>query len=193
MTENDLRHQLYLIIHSAETLEAAIAAARVAPSTISEHWDTLVRYASQVDEVLELGCGFSTLAWLSTGARVTSVDIEPMPWTARLLELAGPRLAAVVMDDLQLPPRRVPFLYIDTLHTYAHLAAELARHGPLADMIVLHDTHSFRDADAPLTRQCHPGDKGLWPAVEEFCEAHRYAIVDVYHHQHGLTVLRKAA
>ena len=191
MMEHDLRHQLYLLIHSAPTLQAAIDAAREAPSTINEHWETLVRYASSVDEVLELGCGFSTLAWLSTPARVESVDIEPMPWTDRLLELAGPRLTARVMDDLQLPPRPVPLLYIDTLHTYAHLAAELARHGPLAETIIMHDTYSFRDSAAPLTRQYCPGDRGLWPAIEEFCDAHDYAIIDIYHHQHGLTVLKR--
>lgn len=192
MMEHDLRHQLYLLIHGAQTLEEAIEAARGAKSTINEHWKTLVRYASAVDEVLELGCGFSTLAWLSTDAKVESVDIEPMPWTARLQALAGPRLNALIMDDLVLKPRRVPLLYIDTLHTYEHLAAELARHGPLAETIIMHDTHSFRDANAPLTQQYCPGDRGLWPAIEEFCDRWNYRIIDLYHHQHGLTVIRKA-
>jgi len=191
MMKHDLRHQLYLLIHGAQTLEEAIKAARHTPSTVNEHWDTLVRYGRLVHTVLELGSGFSTLAWLASAGHVTTVDVEPLPWTDRLVELAGDQLDAHTGSDLDFPPRAVDLLYIDTLQTYDQLRQELALHGPHAGLIVMHDVESFGTADSPLTRQYCPGDRGLIPAIQEFCAEHGYKVLEHFYHQHGLMILER--
>lgn len=191
MSDDDLRHSLNEIMANASTLQQAIDAARNTPSTINYHWECLVEYGRHAETILEFGTGFSTLAWLESRASVLTVDVEPMPWLPKLLQLAMGRLTATCGCDLDLPPRRVDVLYVDTLHTYAQLRAELQTHGPHAKKIVLHDTESFRHYLAPLTQAYHPGDRGLWPAIEEFCAAHRYTVAEHYCHQHGLTILEK--
>jgi hypothetical protein len=189
MMDHDYRHQLYLLIHGAQTLKEAIRVARRTPSTISEHWGTLVRYGRLVHTVLELGSGFSTLAWLASAGHVTTIDVEPLPWTDRLVELADGKLEAHTGSDLDFSPRKVDLLYIDTLHTYDQLRQELALHGPHAGLIVMHDVESFGTADSPLTRENHPGDRGLIPAIQEFCAAHGYKVLEHFYNQHGLMIL----
>jgi hypothetical protein len=191
MMPDDVRHKLYLLIHGAQTLKDAIHAAKHAESTISEHWDTLVKYGRLVHTVLEFGAGFSTLAWLASAGHVTSYDVEPLPWMDRLQELAEGRLTAAVADDMLVEPREVDLLYIDTIHTYAQLSAELNRHGRHAGLIVLHDVESFRDENAPLTRQYCPGDRGLMPAVREFCATFGYKVLEHRYNQHGLLILER--
>ena len=214
MGERQLLHDL--ITRPGQTLDGLYDAVRQIPGSIDQHLPALRYLAQDVESVLEFGAGMSTVAWLAGGATVTSVDVEPMPWMEPLNRLAsgeagvpplgglqrtgGPpkggtpaRLTFVHQSSLTFPPQPADLLFVDTLHTYAQLAAELQRHGPLAKRwIVLHDTESFGWPDSPLTAKYHPGDPGLQAALGEWLSANQqWRRHKIYTHQHGLIVLRK--
>ena len=52
--------------------------------------------------------------------------------------------------------------------------------------IVLHDTTTFAE------RGESPGQRGLWPAVEEFLARGTFRLQQRYEHNHGLTILERA-
>jgi hypothetical protein len=192
MTE---RHALSdLLRRPGITLAALYAEVRQIPGTIDQHLDNLLQMGSGVQTILELGSGMSTVAWLAGGAMVTSVDVDPMPWAADLATLAQGRLAFHQTSSLTFPPRPVDLLFIDTLHIYAQLLAELTLHGPhAASWIVLHDTESFRGPGSPLLDRYHPGDRGLQAALDEWLAQHpEWGVFMHWSHQHGLTVLGRA-
>lgn len=78
-------------------------------------------------------------------------------------------------------------LMIDSLHTYAHAAAEMAmHHHRVRRYIVLHDTETFG-------QRGEDGGLGLWPAVEEFLAVHpEWRIRNRFYHDNGLTVLERS-
>lgn len=78
-------------------------------------------------------------------------------------------------------------LFIDTLHVYAQLAAELNRHqDKVRQYIVLHDTSLFADRD-----EGHDGGVGLWPAVEALLAEGRFVLKARFHNNNGLTILER--
>jgi cephalosporin hydroxylase len=78
-------------------------------------------------------------------------------------------------------------LFIDTLHTYAQLTAELKMHsGKTRKTIVMHDTSIFGNVDQ------HGKTPGLWNAIVDFLSTHpewklKRRIEDTY----GLTILER--
>ncbi|HEU4457660.1 MAG TPA: class I SAM-dependent methyltransferase [Methylibium sp.] len=113
--------------------------------------------------LLETGTsrGFST-CHLAAGARFDGgeaaqlVTIDPQPTAHPMFE--GSALAGSIQplhaDSLQLDPRALvaqgefDFMFFDSLHTYAHLSAELALYLPalkLGGLFMLHDTLVYDD------------------------------------------------
>lgn len=127
--------------------------------------------------------------------RLVSVDIAPMDedQAAKLAEVsaaAGIDWRFVLGSSLEVPIVPCVALFVDTLHDYAQLRAELTRWGPSASRwIALHDTTTFGTVD-------ESGDgPGLRKAVGEFMEesggAWRVAVDRP--NCNGLMILRRVA
>ena len=101
----------------------------------------------------------------------------------------------------------IDLVFIDTLHVYGQLKRELTKFAPFTRRyLVLHDTTTDgedgeclrlgTDTQA-LSRQTGIPEfelkVGLWPAVEEFLEAHQgeWALHERYKNNNGLTVLKR--
>jgi dolichyl-phosphate-mannose--protein O-mannosyl transferase len=93
-------------------------------------------------------------------------------------------------------------LFIDTLHTYAQLRGELAKHADRIrknGVIILHDTVTYGHQDepiyphaSPLARPTYKGKSGLLMAIDEFIDANnKWRIELIRQNNNGLTVLRR--
>lgn len=193
MLDFDLRNALPEIVMSSKNLDEAIERARQTPSTINEHFDMLVKYARCGVSVVEYGMGFSTLAFLASSASVLSVDIEEPEWMGRLVDLAEGRLVFRKCDSRAAEVVPCDLLYIDTLHTYAQLSQELARHGGACQKyIIMHDTEAFGFPTSELLVQFCAGDEGMIAAVDDFLWGNKeWYIYERFAHQFGMTVLRR--
>ncbi len=172
-------------------LEERYTLATQTVTDIHEHVPVLRALASQVEHVTEFGVrhGVSTTALLAAQPAVLrSYDIEDRAVAASLAPLAGRTdFRFAVGDTKAIDIEETDLLFIDTLHTYDQLKAELARHEAKARRwIVLHDTTTFattgEDSDT----------RGLWPAVEEFLAAGTFAIKERRTNNNGLTILERA-
>lgn len=140
--------------------------------------------------VVEFGfrTGVSTSAFLAAGADVISYDVvDCRPWVGFYTSMAPRRFRFEFKSSLEATIPPCDLLFIDSLHTYAQLSAELHRHHTKPkDLIVLHDTFTFRDRDKVGTG-C-----GLGRAIAEFLEGHPEWQVESHTDEcNGLTVLRR--
>lgn len=161
------------------------------PSDINEHLPTLRRYAEQCDFIVELGVRkiVSTWAFLAgKSKRLISVDItHPKDYGGDLWEVEGAaREAGITFDfalksslDIDLPEHDL--LFIDTLHTYEQLAAELNRHHKQArKFIIMHDTNLAGDPD------------NMRKAVNDFLDSHtEWEVAEHFDNNNGLTILKR--
>lgn len=181
-----------------QSLEARYAALCAEESEINEHLPTLRRLAAECDAVVEFGTWFckATTA-LALGARRRLVSVDHLVWgdvaeikrhIALIESLAGGKFEFVAADTSQ-PGifEKCDLLFIDTMHNYRQLRAELAQHGnKAARYLVLHDTVKFGDVG-------DDGQAGLRPAIDEFLAANPHWRVEaVYENNNGLIVLRRA-
>lgn len=169
------------------------------PSDIHEHLPILRRYAAGADGVIELGVRGITSTWAFLAARprwLLSVDIQHPRQVGGDLDLvetlaaeAGLDFRFWLADDRTIDLPEADVLFIDTLHTYDQLRAELWRHACRArKWILLHDTETFAEkGEAKRAR-------GLRPALEEFLAdptlGAPWAVHEVHRNNNGLTVLR---
>ena len=173
------------------TLEQRYTDACEIPSDIREHCPMLRQLATRSSTVGELGqrYGVSTTALLAgRPVKLVSVDIRDHG-TAGILQKI-PDLSTeyqfILGSSLDVDIPNCTTLFIDTLHTYAQLSAELKRHaGKVWPWIALHDTHTFGRAG-------EVGGPGVLPAIKEFLAAHR-EWREVYQTSvcNGLTVLMR--
>ena len=162
------------------------------PSDIHEHLPTLRAYAQRCDSIAELGVRtvVSTWAFLHAGAKVVSYDIafepavdyckqvcqeEGLSWDYRLEDT---RTAVLPFD--------VDMLFVDTIHTYGQVKAELAQHaGRVAKYIAFHDTVSFGEVGMG-------GEDGVLKAIREFLDKNpEWVIVHDAKNNNGLIILEK--
>jgi hypothetical protein len=158
------------------------------PSDIHEHVPTLYELASQCRHVTELGTrtGVSTTALLfAQPDKLVCYDKLKYPQVERLRVLAGRTQFHIHQADvLAVEIEPTDLLFIDTFHVYEQLREELRRHGPkVQKYIVLHDTTTFGE------RGEIQGQRGLWPAVEEFLAQGRFRLRQRFTNNNGLTVL----
>jgi hypothetical protein len=178
-------------------LEERYARLCAEPSDVNEHLPTLRRLAEECDVVVEFGtwlCVATTA--LAIGARRKFIscdhliwgDVEEIKRHIELIEsLAGAKFEFVKANTAE--PGifdSCDMLFIDTLHNYRQLTAELAAHGNKArKYLVMHDTTTYGEA----------GDicpKGLRPAIDEFLAANpHWKLHAVYENNNGLTVLKR--
>ena len=179
-------------------LEERYARLCIEESEINEHLPTLRRLASECDVVVEFGTWFceSTTA-LALGARRKFITCDHLVWgdveeIRRHIELVASLAAGkfeFIQADTALPGifSTCDLLFIDTLHTYRQLRAELAAHGNKArTYLVLHDTVKYGEVG-------DDGGKGLRPAIDEFLVANpHWQTQREYRNNNGLTVLKRA-
>ena len=156
---------------------------------IVEHMGTLRALADQVATVVEFGVrtGNSTVAFLASNCRhVISYDIaDPQfapaadvahKWAFRRADTAG-------LDFIP----ACGLLFIDTLHTYAQVKAELEHAGKVARYLVFHDTVNYGGRD-----EGNANGYGIMSAILEFLATNPEWRVDAHFKNcNGLTVLRR--
>ena len=162
------------------------------PSDINEHLPVLKQLAESVEHVTEMGVrtGVSTRAFLVAAQVLRSYDIQLDAGVQRLFDIAnsfGHDAVYQQANVLEVGIDETDLLFIDTLHNYQQLTAELAKHSArVRRYIVLHDTETYGHRD-------EIGDgPGLAPAVREFLAANnQWRLHHQYHNNNGLTVLAR--
>lgn len=159
---------------------------RLLGSDIVLHLPVLEYFASKCGHVTEFGVreGCSTVALVAgcKGGEVHSYDIEPTPIRPVLEGMALPckkwEFHQGDTGSPDLPVAETDLLFLDTLHTYAHLSKELLHHGRKARRyLAFHDTYACgaRDLSGP-----DPTAEGITRAIEEFVSRHPHEYREVY-------------
>lgn len=159
-------------------------------SDINEHLPTLKRYARECESIVELGVRGIVSTWaLLAGKpkRMLSVDIEhPSAFGGDIMAVydatadEGIEYNFIQKSSLEIDLPEHDFLFIDTLHTYDQLSAELERHhDKVKKFIAMHDTNLA-------------GDLGMKTAVDNFLQAHpEWVIAEHFENNNGMTILKR--
>ncbi len=174
-------------------------------AAIAPHLPRLLALGSG-KRVVEFGVkrGMSSVAWLLSAEHVTSYDIAPTPQARELKELV-PEWDYRIQDTLETVIADCDLLFVDSLHTFAQVDAELRRHAhSVRQMLVFHDVTTFGEVGAvgetgkqawtyragggsvPLVHQ------GIRPAIDALMIRDRsWQIAARYVDGHGLLVLER--
>ena len=148
------------------------------------------------NSIIELGTRDLVSTWgllhgLKRGSSYTGIDLVLPEGDALLLaqEIATNRgidFNFIVQNDLSIDPSsigEVDMIFIDALHTYAHVTCELHLFAPLAKRyLVLHDTswpwgvmddfvYSGNRSEYP--EWVNKTKRGIWPAITDFLQLHQ--------------------
>jgi hypothetical protein len=164
-------------------------------SDINFHLPVLKSFADQCGTVTEFGVrsGMSSRAFLVSNAQTLRMyDLVLDGGVAQLVEFCANRGRDVIYqaaDTLALEPQPSDMLFVDTLHTYHQLQAELARHGSSVNkFIAFHDTQTFGTVDETQN------GPGLVPAMLEWLAANpEWRVVYHTYINNGLTVLGRVS
>lgn len=171
-----------------------------AASDINEHLPTLKKYAEQCSTITEMGVRsiVSTYAFIAAKPqKLTCIDIKhpdeqaghvgTLQKAQTIAEENGVDFKFIQGSTLELEIETTELLFIDTWHTYNQLRCELEKHAKnVTKYIILHDTVTYGHRDEG------GGDKGLWPAVEEFLNQNTcWEILEKFENNNGLTILTK--
>jgi cephalosporin hydroxylase len=181
-------------IQLIERLEQEYQAACSNISDINQHLPTLKRFADQCQTVTEFGVrwGASTRAFLRSNA--TKIRLYDLFLDAGVQELVsfcqinGKDVSYNMGNTLELNIEPTDLLFIDTLHTYEQLLAELQRHsGKVNKYIAFHDTLTFGCVD-----EGHWGGPGLLTAlVQWLADNPDWRVVYHTYFNNGLTVVAR--
>lgn len=105
-------------------------------------------------------------------------------------------------NDMYIEMLSTDLLFIDSMHTYAHLTFELEKFcGSVVKYIALHDTSKpWEDTDdreytgdySEYPEWIDRTKRGLWPAVEDFLIRHpEWTLKERKFNNHGLTILER--
>lgn len=178
-------------------------------SDINEHFDTLRRYASECDTIVEMGVRqiISTWAFLmGNPKKMISIDFNhPSIFGGNLdevYEITNETLIDyqfLLANTLACEIEECDLLFIDTWHDYQQLKSELYRHSDKArKYIILHDTLSFGFTNETLYEAY--GDKrpetnlpkGLNVAIDEFLFSNKkWYLHERFAHNNGMTILKR--
>lgn len=161
------------------------------PSDINEHLPTLKKYAEQSETIVELGVRKIVSTWAFLAAKpkqLISVDImHPQDYGANLWEVidaahdAGVQFDFILKSSLEIDLPEHDFLFIDTLHTYDQLTAELElHHTKVNKFIAMHDTNLSGDPDR------------MRNAVNDFLDKHpEWEVAEHFDNCNGMTFLKR--
>jgi len=151
----------------------------------------LYEFAGRVQHITEFGvrAGVSTSAFMAAQPDfLRSYDIEPCP-NYNTLRMAADRTdwKFVLQSSLEADIEPTDLLFIDSLHTYAQLRAELEQHHEkVSTYIMLHDTISCGTKDE------FGNEPGLLAAYRDFVEANpQWQLYLASMAQNGLTILKR--
>jgi len=158
---------------------------------IYEHCPTLVSYAQQCNHVTEMGTrwGASTIAFLYAQPKyLVAYDWKKQSTVNYIAALAGKtEFSFLPCSTLEVEIDETDLLFIDTLHTYEQLKAELSLHcGKAKKYIIMHDTVKFGKKGQ------RDDEIGLGPALKEFLDVNDdWRLHEHFTNNNGLTVLRR--
>lgn len=179
-----------------------------AGSAMSAHLPRLRALAEGCALAVEFGVkrGGSSAALLLGAARVISYDIVATREAKALAEAAGGRWSYRLSDSRTAPIEPCDLLFVDSLHTYAQVAAELDRHADaVRRWLVFHDTITFGSVGADGESGQHlwtyrPGEPmpltalGIRPAIDALMIRDPSWYLAAHHvDSHGLLVLERRA
>jgi hypothetical protein len=184
------------------TLEEKFKVACGTPSDINEHLPILRELASKCDHVTEFGlrgANGSTIAFLAAQPdRFISWDIDPFSVVSQaVLDLVVTRGRTIFQprcgDTLSIVIEPTDLLFIDTIHTFVHLKAELERHcDPIEQKvrkyIAFHDTVTFGTVGGDGS------EPGLRAAIRWFQREYTFPtweLIEDRKNCNGLAVLRR--
>lgn len=189
-----------------EQLEALYARHCAAGTAISPHLPRLRALAEKCESVVEFGVkrGVSSSALLLGCERVTSFDIAPTAEARALKAMVGDRWDYRLEDSRSADAPNCSLLFVDSLHTYEQVKAEL-RHAPKVERyIVFHDVSTFGEVGAmgetgrqswtyaPGKGSVPDAHRGIRPAIDELLIGDpSWRIVARYTDSHGLLVLAR--
>lgn len=166
------------------------------PSDINEHLPVLFDLGCKVESIVEFGVGYgrSTRAFLAaiekTKGSLDSFEMKLLIGVQELFDAAktqglNAELHLGNLLECELPP--MDLLLVDSHHTYGQVNAELTKFGGLVQKYILfHDTELYG-----LSGQ-DPGSVGIWPAINEFLDAHpEWKIIEQRYNNNGLLVVEK--
>lgn len=182
-----------------ETIQNKLAELAARPSDINEHLINLRNHAQGCEHITEMGVRnvVSTWAWLAAGPKkLVAVDFVdcPVEEIRQAANDAGIEFEFHHRDTLdpEFDIEETDFLFIDTLHTYTQLNAELKRFGnKVRKFIAFHDTVSFAHSNE---HGFESEFRGLRPAIEQFLAANpQWTLLVSYEHNNGVMVIQKTA
>lgn len=171
------------------TIEEIYHANTVIPSDVHMLLGLLRGAAEGCKHVTEFGTKdcTTTSAFLAAGAKVVSYDIERCPEVDAIKALCNGNFEFHMQSTLEANIEPTEILFIDDLHTYAHVKRELDLHADkVSKLIFFHDTESFG-------WRGEGGGPGIRPAIDEFRLQHpEWEMVLDTEKSYGLLGLRKA-
>ncbi|MBS0628656.1 MAG: hypothetical protein JSS30_00350 [Verrucomicrobia bacterium] len=186
------------------------------PSDIHEHLPLLRELAKECSTVTEIGTRGMVSTWgillglsenVSEIRSYTGIDLAlPPKRTLQLAKLLAQKNRISFQfwnaDDMKIDIQPSDLLFIDSLHTYAHLTFELEKFSSkVSKYIALHDTSApwgEKDDDEyhgnfseyPLF--IDRNKRGLWLAVGDFLDRHpEWVLHKRYLNCHGFTILKR--
>lgn len=177
-------------------------------SDINEHLPTLKKYAEECEHITEMGVRYivSTIALLVAKPKtLICIDLfSPSHYGDQSRFYLAQQYANennvkfnfLLGNTLEIDIEETDMLFIDTLHRYGQLKAELERHSSkVKKYIIFHDTTTFENVDEgcyyPLPT-LDTSKTGLWPAIQEFMATNpQWSVLERFTNNNGLTVLCK--
>jgi len=144
--------------------------------------EILRTYAKECEHITEFGVRYVVSTWaLLAGLpkKMVSVDNRqcPVKEVYEAASKAGIDYSFICADDLVIDIEETDLLFIDTLHTYGQLSAELKRHSEnVRKYIILHDT----------------AKQEMNEAMIDFAYENDWLIHEVYSNSYGMSVLKRS-
>lgn len=147
--ETPIYQRISTEMNTQEILQREYVFACNTVSDINRHVPVLHKLAQECDSVVELGVrtGVSTRAFLPLNVKLRSYDIEEDSRVTELFRVAanqGKDMQYIMGDSLKIDIEPADMMFVDTVHSYEQVSAELARHGhKIRKYIAFHDTFVF--------------------------------------------------
>jgi hypothetical protein len=167
--------------------------AAATPSDIYKHIPILYKYASECKHITEFGTRKVVSSWAfaySKPEKIILYDINHDENIDVFLKVCNDnRIVAEFKkeDTKQAVIENTDLLFIDTLHTYEQVKAELRNHTMVKKYIILHDTSTFGEIG-------HGGSRGIKFAILEFLKDNDNWLIEYEtDDNNGLMILRNTS